>query len=150
MKKLRAVVNMQDDQRRTDCSNHFCARRKRFLSVYVIMMSIAMVFTGLSGNALGQTGSVSGVVIDSATGHPLERARVSIPEAGSAVSDEYGVFKIKNVPIGEYTLLAEMLGYDPGSLQVSVESNNQSVGEFELVGRFTDGDRLFVEGRRRA
>jgi len=62
-------------------------------------------------------GTVTGIVIDSLSNAPVDYATVSIFKNGSStplnggLSDEKGIFKITNVPAGEYRVQVNYIGY---------------------------------------
>ncbi len=64
-----------------------------------------------------QTGTFSGKVVDAGTGQPLPGVNIVLvgTELGAA-TDEYGNYEIVDIPIGEYTVEASMLGYKPQAL----------------------------------
>jgi outer membrane receptor protein involved in Fe transport len=63
-------------------------------------------------------GTVTGTVIDSISKKPVDYATVSLFKAGSTtpfsggLSDDKGVFKITNVPAGQYRVQVNYIGYD--------------------------------------
>jgi len=80
------------------------------------------------------TGSVSGIVIDSLSGGPLEFASVGLLDAtGKAVNgsltDEKGFFRIPDVPVGTYRIQVSYVGYA-----------TQGVPEVKLTARRPDSD----------
>ena len=101
----------------------------------VASILLASVVVSLPLAAHGQTGCVSGVVVDN-VGRPIKGMQVGLAEhtwkgeqqpAGQAVTDESGNFEIDGVPPGEYGLGASnyAMGY-PGKLpfqQVSVTAS---------------------------
>ena len=62
-------------------------------------------------------GTVTGIVIDSLSNAPVDYATVSVFKNGSStplnggLSDEKGIFKITNVPAGEYRVQVNYIGY---------------------------------------
>lgn len=71
----------------------------------------------------GTTGKFSGTVTDKENGDPLPGVAVSVVGTNwGAQTDVDGKFIIINVPVGEYTLKAELIGYAP----VQVEKLNVS------------------------
>ncbi|MBI1808123.1 MAG: TonB-dependent receptor [Ignavibacteria bacterium] len=58
------------------------------------------------------TGSISGKVIDEATGESLPSVNITVKGATvGASSDESGKFSITNIPTGTYTLVASLIGH---------------------------------------
>ncbi len=81
----------------------------------------ALAFAGvfvLPGAVLAATtGTISGVVLDNETQEPL--AGVNLSLAGTAlttVSDAAGAFSFLNVPPGDYTVSAVLIGYAPAEV----------------------------------
>jgi len=65
------------------------------------------------------TGGISGIVVDSDGGEPIEEATVSATLSGSAyifnsstVTDKDGLFLIEQLPVGTYDLTASAIDYD--------------------------------------
>ena len=68
----------------------------------------------------GQTGSISGMVEDEASGEPIQGAHVLlVGQTYGMVSDQEGFFEIKNLDPGEHTILISFTWYE--SLEVVVE-----------------------------
>ena len=76
---------------------------------------IAAILTFSIGTATAQqTGSIGGRVLDAKTGEPLPGVNVAVQgTAFGAAANENGLFVIKNLPVGRYTLNATMIGYAP-------------------------------------
>lgn len=94
--------------------------------------------------AFGQTGNVSGKVVDEKN-LPLPGASVSI--AGTSIStssDTDGNFRLSGVPAGSRTLVVRFIGYNeksqtinvtgPVTIQVMLTPSSQSLGEVVVVG----------------
>ena len=66
----------------------------------------------LSASGFAATGKLMGIVYDKNTGEPLPFANVFLSDTriGSATDDQ-GIFKIANVPVGTYDLIVSMMGY---------------------------------------
>jgi hypothetical protein len=81
-----------------------------------IILSLSILFAGINGFATenGPVQTVRGTVTDAVTGHPVTGAYVILknlnPVSGT-VTDEYGRFELKNVPVGRQTLEVSFLGY---------------------------------------
>ncbi len=71
--------------------------------------------------AIAQKVTVSGTVVDDATGSPVEFASLLIEETGQwAVSDDGGHFTIGNVGVGKLTLTVQCLGYQKRALPMTL------------------------------
>lgn len=104
----------------------------------------------LPGMLCANTGKISGLVIDKATGEPLPGANVIVEgEPVGAATDKDGFFFILNLPPGEYTLRAEMIGY--GVLvqeNVKVTVNQTTQTRFELSEEAIQGETVVVQAER--
>jgi outer membrane receptor protein involved in Fe transport len=97
-------------------------------------------------SAGAQTGSMSGVVTESANGRPLEGARVSVSRStAAAITDRNGRYRISGVFSGDVTIRVIMLGYAPAEKRVSAASASMTVN-FELVPRALGLDEIVVTG----
>ncbi len=87
---------------------------------------LALLGMGPVGDALAQTGTVRGRVLDASTGEPLPGASVVLLQDGTLVtgsaSDVDGRYTIQNVPPGTYTLRATFVGYEPFTQEVAVRA----------------------------
>ncbi len=60
-------------------------------------------------------GAISGVITDTATGKPLPKVTiVTSPATKSVSTDDAGKFELKDVPVGMYSLQADLATYDRG------------------------------------
>lgn len=84
-----------------------------------VILSFAMLFLSLSSlSAQQKEGSLSGNVVDSKYGTPVENATVKVlamPDSNfvsGAVTDSLGNFKIKGLPMGQFLMVTDLLGYE--------------------------------------
>ena len=88
----------------------------------ILVLSLLFMVCGLSLHA--QDFTISGRVMDDQSKQPIEFAYVSLPESGLwAVTDDKGVFHVKNSPAGKVSLTIHCLGYATQQLTVSVSSD---------------------------
>jgi iron complex outermembrane receptor protein len=67
--------------------------------------------------------TIKGTVYEANTTHGLTYANVYLPNIEKGTStDENGIFILKNMPSGTYTILFSMIGYQIQSLQITVPS----------------------------
>ena len=72
----------------------------------------ALAFFAPSPAAAQNTGTIAGVVVDDATAHPLEGARVHVPALGiEAAARAEGRFLLEGVPPGTHELHVDLIGY---------------------------------------
>lgn len=76
----------------------------------------------------GRTGSINGIILDDKSGAPLAGVNVTIEGTRPGGStDENGVFEIKNLAPGNYTLIFEFVGYEKSIRRnVSVSAGGSS------------------------
>lgn len=118
---------------------------EKFVYVGVAATLLIIMMAGLPQNAIAQTGTISGKVIDANTGEPLSQVNVSLETAGkSVITDRDGRFVIRGVPSGTNTVSVNYLGYSSVQSTVSVESGNRVNQTIELQGEDLEGDRVFV------
>jgi uncharacterized surface anchored protein len=83
--------------------------------LYIIFLTIALASSVFAQS--NTTGSITGVVTDSATGLPIFHANVMAmrsngPGMGAhATTDSFGVYTINNLPAGNYAVKASAQGY---------------------------------------
>lgn len=90
----------------------------RNLIVYTIFFLCATT-TILAQEGATPKQNIRGTVIDAASGLPLPYATIQlleIPTCGT-LSDTAGCFTMQNIPVGRYTLRAQMVGYTPTELK---------------------------------
>lgn len=67
------------------------------------------------------TGSLSGIIVDKSTNSPIGNVELNtIPVTSEVYSDSSGQFLFENIPIGEYTLVANLEGYANENLKFNV------------------------------
>ena len=76
------------------------------------VIAILFIWSLVSNIFAGTTGKISGFVTDTATGERLFGVNIIISGTGlGAASDINGEYYIMNVPVGNYTIEASMIGY---------------------------------------
>nr|MBN2277991.1 TonB-dependent receptor [candidate division Zixibacteria bacterium] len=86
---------------------------KKIISM-AIVLGLALILILPQDLLAGTTGKISGKIINEETGEVLPGVAVSIVGTKmGALTDENGEFYIINVPPGNYTLKAELIGYAP-------------------------------------
>ncbi len=94
-----------------------------------------------------QTGTVTGQVTRGDTGQPLPGAQVSITGTGlGALTNTAGRYLIVNVPPGEQTVEARVLGYGTGDERVTVAAGQSAPVDFVLRQQAIDLEAVVVTG----
>ena len=90
----------------------------------------------------GQTGRITGTIIESRTGAPLAAVLVKVQSTGQqAFSDGDGKFEIANVPAGAQTLLVSVVGYGLVRRDVTVDVTN----DVHVTIAVSEGASTYVE-----
>ncbi len=93
------------------------------------------------------TGQLVGTVRDAATQRPLEAVQVYIGGTGiGALTNAAGRFLLLNVPAGEHSLVAEIVGYRSGAQTVTVAAGSSVVADFSLEQTAITLDQIVVTG----
>jgi len=106
--------------------------------------------------AAGDAGTVvasdtlRGSVTDS-TGKPLAGAQVTLVELSRVAStDANGSFRLADIPLGRYTIVARRVGYRPVSRRIAVEAGDRTVVELRLPLIIGDLEPVVVTATRDA
>ena len=80
---------------------------------------VTVVITMLISPLLAQTGSITGVVADTANNEKIPFATIAVYPVGSGIpvtgeiSDGDGNFRISRLPYGDYRVVISFIGYMP-------------------------------------
>ncbi len=103
--------------------------------------------------AMNQTATVTGRVVDAASGKPItgsvSATRANARWGGSnATCNEKGEFKLEELDVGQWTISATAAGYAKGSVEVSVTAGSSSeVGDIKLDKGFQVSGRVVDAGK---
>ena len=90
-------------------------------SVFVYAESSVLNHTCSFGHEHRQGNSIYGHVIEDVTEDDVAYAAVLILETGQGLNtDEYGKFQFNHLPVGEYTLRVQLIGYKTQEVKVNV------------------------------
>ncbi|MGI9627460.1 MAG: SusC/RagA family TonB-linked outer membrane protein [Longimicrobiales bacterium] len=107
----------------------------------------AMVGLILAPAVAAQTGTIVGTVTDGTSARPLESAQVYIEGAGiGTLTNSSGRFLLVNVPVGDHTVIAELVGYAAGSETVSVTAGGTTQLDFAIAQRAIALDEIVITG----
>lgn len=91
------------------------------------------------------TGAITGMVVDETSGEPLAGAQVHIPATQQGVlANAQGRFLLRNVPTGEQTVRAQILGYAAANQTVTVTEGGTVTADFELSPQAIDLEDVVV------
>jgi len=87
-----------------------------------ISLFIALLFS--SYFVVAQTGTIKGFVYEKGTGEPMSYTLVILKGTKIGVqTDLNGFFSIPNVPVGNYTVISTLIGYDTASSVISIKAD---------------------------
>jgi hypothetical protein len=90
-------------------------------SLRLAVLPFLAVLLAVSSASAQQTVTLTGVVLDAASGEPVRGAFVSVGETGPrAVADSLGAFRLAGVATGSQTLLGQRFGYLDAELTLTV------------------------------
>ena len=94
-----------------------------------------------------QSGTITGSVEDSQTGLPVPSVQVFIPDLDIGVlSQANGLYVLEDVPAGAHTLIADRIGYESVTQQVTVNAGATVVLNLDLVEAALQLDELIITG----
>jgi iron complex outermembrane recepter protein len=111
--------------------------------VATLCASASLFFVNVLTAQAPATGSVSGRILNEATGQYLPNAVVRVPEAGlSVVSGPGGVYRLINVPAGANVVTVNYSGLDTAQAEVRVESGETTQLDFSLTSSIYEGENV--------
>ncbi|MDZ7715732.1 MAG: TonB-dependent receptor plug domain-containing protein [Balneolaceae bacterium] len=104
---------------------------------------IVLVFASIS---FAQTGSLTGTITDASSGDVLPGSNVLIVELSrGAPTNADGVYEVRNIPVGTYTVRASFLGYSVNEQQVEISSGENTL-DIQLQPDTFGLDEIVVTG----
>jgi len=115
---------------------------------------LAFLTVGLfaAAPAAAQTGTVTGTILDASTGMQLDAVQVSLETVGATESalggltQQTGRFLIINVPVGQYVLRAQLLGFGTQTQVVDVTGGGATVVDLRLEPQAISLSEIVVTG----
>jgi TonB-dependent SusC/RagA subfamily outer membrane receptor len=116
--------------------------------------TLALLAVGLlvAAPAAAQTGSVTGTITNAGTGGPLDMVQVSLETVGAqeanlgGLTQATGRFLIINVPVGQYVLRAQLLGFGTQTQVVTVTAGQAGVVDLRLQPEAISLSEIVVTG----
>ena len=122
--------------------NIVCHDRKQMFAIVAFSLFIFL----FSSPLLGQTGALSGHVIDVDTSEPVAWATVVVEGFEHArISDELGYFFLTTLPVGHYILQTLHVGYRDMRFEVSVIEDETSHVDLKIGQRIFSAQETMVE-----
>ena len=105
---------------------------------YIPILALLAVGLFAAAPAAAQTGSVTGTILDASTGQSLDAVQISLEAVGTGevrfggLTQASGRFLIINVPVAQYVLRAELLGFGTQTQVVDVTIGSAIVVDLRL------------------
>src|SRR3989441_4546002 len=97
------------------------------------VVAVLSLVAGAAAVAAAQQGAVVGRVTDQTTGQPLVNARITVPGTSLlAATNADGRYRLGNVPPGQVTVRATLLGYAAGHQTVTLGAGETAEADFPL------------------
>ncbi len=97
------------------------------------VVAVLSLVVGAAAVAAAQQGAVVGRVTDQTTGQPLVNARITVPGTSLlAATNADGRYRLANVPPGQVTVRATLLGYAAGHQTVTLGPGETAEADFPL------------------
>lgn len=107
--------------------------RKAIRGLRVIVVALVFAALGATSSAAQQTGTVTGVIRDAVSQEPIANVQVSVEGTGLGVlSQNTGRYLLLNVPAGQQTIRATIIGYGEATQTVNVPAGESVSADFQL------------------
>lgn len=119
----------------------------RSRGVFTLFLGLAAVPVQPAAVQAQERGTVSGTVVEALSRRPLNGAQVVITGSGlGTITTTNGRFVIPDVPVGEVTVEAQIIGYRTASQTVTVRAGEAATVDFELAQTAIQLDEVVVTG----
>lgn len=114
------------------------------------MIKYLFLLIGISINLLANDNSISGFVLDSASGETVVGATVFFPKLGKgAITNKKGLYSIKNIPNGTHQIKITFIGYQ--TFTDSIDFNNKNLRkDFSLSSGAVELNEVVVSAESEA
>lgn len=111
----------------------------------IVLLFGLVIFFLMQTTAFAQSGSLKGSVYDGESDEPLTGANVIIQGTTlGAATDFDGNFTIRNIPVGQHTVVVSYIGYDKVSIEVNITANRTLEQDFELQPNAIEGEVVTI------
>jgi len=114
---------------------------KNILNIFTISL-LMLLLNSCSEDLVSkvQTGTLKGTVIKKGTNQPLKNVKIyTAPSTETVFTKEDGSFQIENIPLGDYSVRAELSGYLTNLQGISLQNSAQTVS---VVFEMSDDESL--------
>ncbi len=117
-------------------------------SIFLFLLLISLFYIPTAFSQTIPRTSISGTVWDASTGKPLHFANVFLNNTTlGCATDENGGYSIEKVPLGTYSMVASMMGYELDIRQIKLTESDIRTFEFNLHPKVVEGDSVTVTAK---
>ncbi len=110
-------------------------------------LALSLAFAPVDVAAQQSTGVIAGTITDGASQRPLESAQVFIEGTGiGALTNSSGRYILLNVPAGQHTVRAQLVGYREGTVTVTVTAGQSAVADIQVAQTAIELTEIVVTG----
>lgn len=114
---------------------------------FALASCLMLMLSTTNGLVAQQVGSITGVVTNQGTGQGVPSAQISLVGTNlGGLSAANGRFLLLNVPVGTYTVRAEIIGFKTQEREVTVTAGGTATATFALPVQAISMDELVVTG----
>lgn len=117
-------------------------------SIFLFLLLITLFYYPEAFTQTIPRTTISGSVYDASTGEPLHFANVFLNNTTlGCATDENGDYSIPKIPLGTYSLVASMMGYELEIRQIKLTESDIRTFEFNLHPKVVEGDSVTVTAK---
>ncbi|MFH2049951.1 MAG: TonB-dependent receptor [bacterium] len=119
------------------------------LSIIMMLLLASSLINSVTIAATDGSGKIVGTVTDKTTGEPLLGVTVSISGTSlGGITDLDGYYRIKNVPVGVYELVASCVGYDKAEMGgVVVKTSDVTTVDLSISEQLVEMEGITVKSK---
>jgi len=114
---------------------------------FALVVALSLYLVPAASPLVAQTGTIAGIVRSGASNQPLSNVQISVEGTGlGALSNNEGGILILQVPAGEHTVVAQLIGYSPVRQTVTVRAGQTTAIDIRLFTSAVQLEALVVTG----
>ncbi len=111
------------------------------------LLALLALTAATASPALAQTGVVQGLVVDAASMRPLSNVQILVAGTGiGQLTNSSGRYVLLNVPAGEHTVQATLIGYDEATQTVTVTAGGTATADIQMSSTAISLNEIVVTG----
>ena len=111
------------------------------------LLALLALTAATASPALAQTGVVQGQVVDAASMRPLSNVQILVAGTGiGQLTTSSGRYVLLNVPAGEHTVQATLIGFDEATQTVTVTAGQTATADIQMSSTAISLNEIVVTG----